>query len=126
MWKVILVTGGNKGIGLAIVEALLQEVENSVVLLGSRDAVRGQQAVDGVVSKLGKQFQPRIKAVLIDVTSQESVDKAAAAVKRDHGNIYGVINNLSFVLVFCCFGHLYKQTNSLTLKIFIPQRFLLR
>jgi len=93
MWKVILVTGGNKGIGLAIVEALLQEVENSVVLLGSRDAVRGQQAVDGVVSKLGKQFQPRIKAVLIDVTSQESVDKAAAAVKRDHGNIYGVINN---------------------------------
>jgi len=93
MWKVILVTGGNKGIGLAIVEALLQEVENSVVLLGSRDAVRGQQAVDGVVSKLGKQFQPRIKAVLIDVTSQDSVDKAAAAVKRDHGNIYGVINN---------------------------------
>merc|ERR1711936_1021657 len=93
MWKVILVTGGNKGIGLAIVEALLQEVENSVVLLGSRDAVRGQQAVDGVVSKLGKQFLPRIKAVLIDVTSQESVDKAAAAVKRDHGNIYGVINN---------------------------------
>jgi len=93
MWKVILVTGGNKGIGLAIVEALLQEVENSVVLLGSRDAVRGQQAVDGVVSKLGKQFQPRLKAVLIDVTSQDSVDKAAATIKRDHGNIYGVINN---------------------------------
>merc|ERR1712007_330126 len=65
MWKVILVTGGNKGIGLAIVEALLQEVENSIVLLGSRDAVRGQQAVD----------------------------EAAAAVKRDHGKIFGVINN---------------------------------
>ena len=93
MWKVILVTGGNKGIGLAIVEALLQEVENSVVLLGSRDAVRGQEAVDGVVAKLGKQFQPRLQPVLIDVTSQESVDKAAATVKKDHGKIYGVINN---------------------------------
>merc|ERR1712226_750727 len=93
MWKVILVTGGNKGIGLAIVEALLQEVENSIVLLGSRDAVRGQEAVDGVVAKLGKQFQPRLQPVLIDVTSQESVDKAAAAVKKDHGKIYGVINN---------------------------------
>ena len=93
MWKVILVTGGNKGIGLAIVEALLQEVENSVVLLGSRDAVRGQEAVDGVVAKLGKQFQPRLQPVLIDVTSQESVDKAAAVVKKDHGKIYGVINN---------------------------------
>ena len=93
MWKVILVTGGNKGIGLAIVEALLQELEDSIVLLGSRDAVRGQQAVDGVVGKLGKQFQPRLQPVLIDVTSQESVDKAAASVKRDHGKIYGVINN---------------------------------
>ena len=30
---------------------------------------------------------------------------------------------LSFVTVFCCFGHLYKQTNSLTLIIFIPQAF---
>jgi len=93
MWKVILVTGGNKGIGLAIVEALLQEVEDSIVLLGSRDAARGQQAVDQVVGKLGKQFQPRLQPVLIDVTSQESVDKAAASVKRDHGKIYGVINN---------------------------------
>merc|ERR1712107_479468 len=93
MWKVILVTGGNKGIGLAIVEALLQEVEDSIVLLGSRDAVRGQQAVDGVVGKLGKQFQPRLQPVLIDVTIQESVDKAAASVKRDHGKIFGVINN---------------------------------
>merc|ERR1711910_162758 len=93
MWKVILVTGGNKGIGLAIVEALLQEVDNSIVLLGSRDAVRGQQAVDGVVSKLGKQFQPRVQPILIDVTNQESVDKAAAVVKRDHGKIFGVINN---------------------------------
>merc|ERR1719434_48626 len=90
MWKVILVTGGNKGIGLAIVEALLQELEDSIVLLGSRDALRGQQAVDGV---LGKQFQPRLQPVLIDVTSQESVDKAAASVKIDHGKIYGVINN---------------------------------
>merc|ERR1712130_656797 len=93
MWKVILVTGGNKGIGLAIVGALLQEVENSIVLLGSRDGVRGQQAVDGVVAKLGKQFQPRVQPILIDVTNQESVDKAAAVVKRDHGKIFGVINN---------------------------------
>ena len=30
---------------------------------------------------------------------------------------------LSFVFVFCCFGHLDKQTNSLTLIISIPQAF---
>ena len=42
MGKVILVTGANKGIGLAIVEALLQEVPESILLLGSRDQARGQ------------------------------------------------------------------------------------
>ena len=39
--KVILVTGANKGIGLAIVETLLQQLPEAVVLLGSRDASRG-------------------------------------------------------------------------------------
>ena len=89
----MLVTGGNKGIGLAIVETLLVEVADSIVLLGSRDGARGQAAVDGLVAKLGKQVQGRLQLLEIDVTSQESVDKAVAAVRRDHGNIFGVINN---------------------------------
>ena len=38
--KVILVTGGNKGIGLAIVETLLKQLPEALVLLGSRDAGR--------------------------------------------------------------------------------------
>ena len=42
--KVILVTGANKGIGLAIVETLLQQLPEAVVLLGSRDAGRGWSA----------------------------------------------------------------------------------
>ena len=43
--KVIVVTGANKGIGLAIVETLLQQLPEAVVLLGSRDASRGWSAV---------------------------------------------------------------------------------
>ena len=42
--KVIVVTGANKGIGLAIVETLLQQLPEAVVLLGSRDASRGWSA----------------------------------------------------------------------------------
>ena len=42
--KVIVVTGANKGIGLAIVETLLQQLPEAVVLLGSRDASRGLSA----------------------------------------------------------------------------------
>ena len=45
------------------------------------------------VAKLGKQVQGRLQLLVLDVTSQESVDVALAKVKRDHGTIYGVINN---------------------------------
>merc|ERR1712130_136550 len=67
--KVILVTGANKGIGLAIVETLLQQLPEAVVLLGSRDASRGQAAVDAVVGKLGPGVEGRVKLLLLDVTS---------------------------------------------------------
>merc|ERR1712032_1780621 len=91
--KVILVTGANKGIGLAIVETLLQQLPDAVVLLGSRDASRGQAAVDAVVGKLGPGVEGRVKLLLLDVTSQESVDQAFQIVSAEHGTIYGVINN---------------------------------
>merc|ERR1712173_406410 len=73
--KVILVTGGNKGIGLAIVETLLKQLPEALVLLGSRDAGRGEDAVACVKAKLGPGVEGRVKLLLLDVTSQESVDQ---------------------------------------------------
>ena len=53
--KVILVTGGNKGIGLAIVETLLKQLPEALVLLGSRDAGRNLS-----ISMLVLRYFPRI------------------------------------------------------------------
>ena len=52
--KKILVTGGNKGIGLAIVKLLLRDFSDTFLLLGSRDVGRGQAAVKELLSELGK------------------------------------------------------------------------
>ena len=52
--KKILVTGGNKGIGLAIVKLLLRDFSDTFLLLGSRDVARGQAAVKELLSELGK------------------------------------------------------------------------
>jgi len=93
MSKVILVTGANKGIGLAVVEALLQEVPESVLLLGSRDEARGQAALDGVVAKLGDGIKDRLKLLILDVTSDASVQTALVTVKKEHGEIHGLVNN---------------------------------
>ncbi|CAF4264724.1 unnamed protein product, partial [Adineta steineri] len=46
--RVILVTGANKGIGFEVIKKLLEESSassNNLILLGSRDLKRGQDAL---------------------------------------------------------------------------------
>ena len=42
--KRVLITGANKGIGLATVKKLLESYSETYVLLGSRDFKKGEQA----------------------------------------------------------------------------------
>ena len=53
---------------------------------------RGQAAVDAVVGKLGSGVDGRVKLLLLDVTSQQSVDQAFQTVSAEHGTIFGVIS----------------------------------
>lgn len=78
----ILVTGANKGIGLAIVEAILGEQPDTFVYLGARDAERGRDAARGLP-------QDRVAVVPLDVTSDTSVASAREQVEP----LYGLVNN---------------------------------
>jgi len=94
--KHILVTGANKGIGLALVTKLLEEHPDTYLLLGSRDVTRGQNAVKQVVEKLGTGVKDRVELLQIDVSSDESVTNAVKTVIDKLGDIeplYGLINN---------------------------------
>lgn len=87
----ILVTGGNKGIGRAIVEAILAEHDDTFVYLGSRDAGRGDDAVAAVVAAVPS-AEGRVRRVALDVTDEGSVGAAAREVAAD-GPLYAVVNN---------------------------------
>ena len=89
----ILVTGANKGIGLAIVEAILTEHTDAFVYLGSRDPERGRAAAAKLAQRPG--FANRLEAVPLDVGKDESVTAAAAQVQRGLGGekLYGIVNN---------------------------------
>jgi NAD(P)-dependent dehydrogenase (short-subunit alcohol dehydrogenase family) len=47
----VLVTGANKGIGLAIARGILAEHDDTFVLLGSRERARGQAAIDALTAE---------------------------------------------------------------------------
>ncbi len=84
----ILVTGANKGIGLAIAQAILEEHDDTFVYLGSRDAERGKTAAATLP-------QARIEVVALDVASDRSVTAAAEHVARHAGGekLYAIVNN---------------------------------
>jgi NAD(P)-dependent dehydrogenase (short-subunit alcohol dehydrogenase family) len=84
--KVALITGANRGLGFATARALGHE--GITVLVGSRDASAGENAAaslraDGVDAHV----------VHVDVTSEVSVEHAAADVRRDHGRLDILVNN---------------------------------
>lgn len=83
-------TGGNKGIGLAICRGLLQN--GKFVFLGSRDRERGVAAVKTLV-KDDKSFANRVRMVPLDVCSSTSITAAVTAVKESGVKLNGIINN---------------------------------
>ena len=91
-----LVTGANKGIGRAIVQAVLGEHDDCFVFLGSRNRERGEQARAGLLAK-HPSFDQRIEVVDIDVSSDDSVAAAAERVvercEQHELSFDGLVNN---------------------------------
>ncbi len=94
--KRVVVTGANKGIGLATVRAILQGGDDRFVFLGSRSATRGKAARQQLLDE-NSAWEDRVEVLLIDVSDDQSVTAAAQSVaERFDGEetpLYGVVNN---------------------------------
>ncbi|MEM9063129.1 MAG: SDR family NAD(P)-dependent oxidoreductase [Pseudomonadota bacterium] len=87
--KVALVTGANQGLGLALVKGLAAALgPGSTVYLGARDAARGADAASALPTD-GAGIEP----ILIDVTRDEDVARAAENLSARHGGVDIVISN---------------------------------
>jgi len=88
---IALVTGANKGIGKEISRQLA--AKQILVLMGARDRERGEKAVaDLKAEKLNVEF------IQVDVTSQQSVDDAAAEIEHCYGRLDILVNNAGIAL----------------------------
>ncbi|MFJ4418717.1 SDR family oxidoreductase [Streptomyces sp. NPDC088925] len=84
--KTALVTGANKGIGLAIARGLADL--GFTVAVGARDEARGAAAAESLRAEGARAF-----AVALDVTSEESVAAAARTVTEEAGRLDVLVNN---------------------------------
>jgi len=84
--KVVIVTGGAKGIGEGIVTVLAQEGAIPVII--GRNAADNQKVVDAIVAKGGQAFQ-----VVAELSEPSASAQAIQAVVDKFGRIDGLVNN---------------------------------
>jgi NAD(P)-dependent dehydrogenase (short-subunit alcohol dehydrogenase family) len=96
-WKVIIVTGASSGFGALTVRALADA--NHVVYAGMRDT-KGRNAESvAAASRYADEHGVTLRAVDMDVSDQDSVDRAVASVLQDAGRIDVVIHNAGHMVL---------------------------
>lgn len=89
--KTVLITGGNRSIGLETVKQLSKK--GLFVYLGSRDIKKGEEAV----KKLNQDGYSNIKAIEIDVNNPETILAAKVIVEQEKGQLDILINNAGVI-----------------------------
>ncbi|KAL5119135.1 hypothetical protein ACEQ8H_002842 [Pleosporales sp. CAS-2024a] len=90
--SIVLVTGGNTGIGYETVKALYASPEAHTILMGSRSLDKARAAIETLQSDM-----PETKSTLvplqIDIEDDASIDAAFAKVDREYGRVDALVNN---------------------------------
>jgi L-fucose dehydrogenase len=84
--KVIIVTGGAKGIGEGIAEVLANE--GAIVAIVGRNNADNQLVVDKIKAAKGKAF-----SVVAELTKPKDCEKAIKKIAKKYGRIDGLVNN---------------------------------
>ena len=90
--KVVLVTGGNNGIGYEAVKVLFQSHRAYRILLGSRSLEKAKRAIETLHNECPGSTNT-VETVQVDLTSDESIEKAFEQVKASPGHLDVLVNN---------------------------------
>lgn len=95
--KVVFITGGSRGLGLALAEQFLRE--GAHVAVAARDAAELAEARRHLLLLMPQAKEPTVLVVVCDVTDPHSVRAAIETVERDLGPIDVLVNNAGIMAV---------------------------
>ncbi len=94
--KSVFITGASKGIGKAITLSFAK-AGASFIAVGARSNLKPlEQAIEDAAASADR-IAPQVLLITLDVTSQKSVDNAAAEVEKQFGKLDILINNAGVV-----------------------------
>lgn len=84
--SVILVTGGNRGIGYGTVEVLAKQIPDATILVGCRSAAK---AAEPIAKLKQKGVKATIEPLEITITDDSSIRSAVDQVTKKYGRLDG-------------------------------------
>ena len=90
--NIVLVTGGNGGLGYEIVKALYESSKAYRIFMGSRSLDKAKEAIQKLDEECPGATNT-VEVVQLDLTSDESIERAFTQVQADVGYIDTLINN---------------------------------
>lgn len=91
---IIFVTGANRGIGLAILQAAAGRIPNATFILGCRSLEAGQEAAENL---RGSNLNAMFDIVQIEIEDDESIIAAVKPITEKYGKLDVLINNAAAV-----------------------------
>ncbi|KAF5706723.1 short chain dehydrogenase [Fusarium mundagurra] len=86
----ILVTGANRGIGYAIVQAIASRLPSSTIVLGCRRKDSAQEAIESLIDSGAKS---NLGYVELDIENDASIEAAVVSLEQEYGKLDVLINN---------------------------------
>ncbi|KAI0121311.1 hypothetical protein BJ170DRAFT_688067 [Xylariales sp. AK1849] len=90
--KIVLVTGGNTGIGGEAVKSFLLSDKPYTVLMGSRSLDNARTAIEKFKEEIPNS-RSTVEAVHLDISSDESIEEAFEHVQTTYGHVDALVNN---------------------------------
>ncbi|KAF6800322.1 short chain dehydrogenase [Colletotrichum sojae] len=93
--RIVLITGGNRGVGFETAKNLLLADADYHVIISSRDAAKGATAVKELLST--PKVQGTASSTPLDVTDIESISAAARQIESEFGRLDVLVNNAGII-----------------------------